>query len=63
MFSWNTTMSDHCCLGCDGTVFKVDYVIEESSLEDECLSVETSICRRLPGKYLPIDISIIKKAF
>ena len=53
MYSWNTTVSDHCCLGCDGTVYKADSVIEETSHEDECLSVETSICRRIPGKFYP----------
>ena len=53
MHSWNTTVSDHCCLGCDGTVYKADSVIQETSHEDECRSVETSICRRIPGKYLP----------
>ena len=53
MYSWNTTVSDHCCLGCDGTVYKADSVIEESSHEDACLSVETSICRRIPGSYKP----------
>ena len=52
MYSWNTTVSDHCCLGCDGTVHKADSVIQKTSHIDECLSVETSICRRIPGKYL-----------
>ena len=52
MYSWNTTVSDHCCIGCDGTVYKTDSVIEETSHNDECVSVETSICRRIPGKYL-----------
>ena len=52
MYSWNTTISDHCCLGCDGRVHKADSVIKEIPHEDECLSVETSICRRIPGKYI-----------
>ena len=52
MYSWNTTVSDHCCLGCDGTVHKADSVIQKTSHIDECLSVETSICRRIPGKFL-----------
>ena len=51
MYSWNTTVSDHCCLGCDRTVYKADLVIEETSNNDECNSVETSICRRIPGKH------------
>ena len=55
MYSWNTTISDNCCLGCDGKVHKADSVIEETLHEDECLSVETSICRRIPGKFLPQD--------
>ena len=52
MYSWNTTVSDHCCLACDGTVYKADSVIEEKSHEDECQSVETSICRRIPGRLV-----------
>ena len=51
MYSWNTTISDHCCLGCDGRVHKADSVIKEIPHEDECLSIETSVCRRIPGKY------------
>ena len=59
MYSWNTTVSDHCCcLGCDGTVYKADSVIEETSHKDACLSVETSICRRVPGKQSNIFDSV-----
>ena len=60
MYSWNTTISDNCCLGCDGKVHKADSVIKEIPHEDECLSVESSICRRIPGKYCQIQVSIPK---
>merc|ERR1719450_226061 len=46
---WNTTVSDTCCLSCDGTVYKADEVIDVIENDDECQSIETSICRILPG--------------
>ena len=48
-FMWNISVSDHCCQHCDGVVYKADSVIETVLHEDKCETVETSICRILPG--------------
>ena len=45
-------MSDHCCQDCDGVVYKADSVIETVLHQDKCETVETSICRILPGALL-----------
>ena len=34
-------MSDHCCLHCDGTVYKADTEIDTVVMEDECKTVQT----------------------
>ena len=46
---WNTSVSDHCCHHCDGVVYKADTIIDTIQHEDECQTVETSVCRILPG--------------
>ena len=46
---WNVSVSDHCCQDCDGVVYKADSVIETVLHQDKCETVETSICRKLPG--------------
>ena len=45
-FYWNKTISEHCCLHCDGTVYKADSVIESVVEEDECGTIKTSVCRK-----------------
>ena len=46
---WKTSVSDHCCLACTNTVYKADTVIERTELDDKCKSIETQVCRKLPG--------------
>ena len=53
-YKWNVSVSDHCCQHCDGVVYKADSVIETIFHEDECETIETSICRILPGYFLNI---------
>ena len=48
-YMWNVSVSDHCCQHCDGVVYKADSVIETVFHQDKCETVETSICRILPG--------------
>lgn len=48
-FVWNVSVSEHCCQHCDGVIFKADSVIETKQQEDECRTLETSVCRVLPG--------------
>ena len=46
---WKTSVSDHCCLACTNTTFKADSVIETIELNDDCMSIEKQVCRKLPG--------------
>merc|ERR1719312_2472014 len=46
---WKTSVSDHCCLACTNTTYKADTVIETIELDDKCKSIETQVCRKLPG--------------
>ena len=50
MFAWNTTVSDQCCLHCNGTVFKPDLLVDSVNMMDECNTIESSYCRLLPSK-------------
>ena len=49
---WNTSVSDHCCLTCTNTTYKADTVIETIELDDKCKSIETQVCRKLPGSVI-----------
>ena len=49
LLMWNTSVSDHCCHHCDGVVYKADAVIDTIHHKDECQTVETSVCRTIPG--------------
>ena len=49
LLMWNTSVSDRCCQNCDGVVHKADSVIDTIHHEDECQTIETSVCRILPG--------------
>lgn len=51
LYYWNTTVSDHCCLYCNNTVYKTDTIIDTIHHEDKCKSIETSTCRRVPGEF------------
>ena len=49
LFSWLASVSARCCQNCDGVVYKPDSVMETKQREDKCQTVETSVCRILPG--------------
>ena len=46
------SVSEHCCLHCDGTVYKADTVIETVVEKDECGTTKTSVCRKNDGGCL-----------
>ena len=49
VYFWNTTVSSNCCTHCNGTVYKADAVIDSVEYEDDCKSIETSVCRIIPS--------------
>ena len=49
---WMTSVSDQCCLACTNTVYKAGTTIDTTELEDDCKSIETQVCRKLPGIIL-----------
>ena len=51
LYRWNVSVSDHCCLHCDGVVYKADTVIDTTQHEDECMTTKTTECRIIPGKF------------
>ena len=51
LYYWNSTVSDSCCVTCNGTVFPENTEIDTEVMEDDCRSVKTSVCRTLPGTY------------
>ena len=54
------SISEHCCLHCDGTVYKADTVIETVVEKDECGTTKTSVCRKNDGGCLNYQQTIIK---
>ena len=46
---WERSVSERCCQTCNGTVFPHDTVVSTTQLEDDCLTLETKICRLRPG--------------
>ena len=56
---WITSVSDNCCHHCDGVVYKADAVMDTIHHEDECQTVETSVCRILPGLWLKLLLLLI----
>ena len=48
--TWEVSISDHCCLNCHGVVYSVDSVIDTIHHDDECQTLETSVCRKIPGR-------------
>jgi len=47
--AWKTTISDQCCIHCNGTVFKPDSLIDTVTKDDDCSTIETSYCRIIPN--------------
>jgi len=60
-FYWNKSISEHCCLHCDGTVYKADTVIETVFEKDECRTIKTSVCRKNDGGMAEIEIDFTYK--
>ena len=52
MLYWKTSVSDQCCLACTNTTYKADTVIETIEFDDDCKSIETQVCRKLPGMQI-----------
>ena len=55
-YHWNVSVSDRCCENCDGVVYEADSVIDTTYLEDECKTIESRVCRILPGTLILIVI-------
>ena len=47
--SWVRSVSAQCCQTCNGTVVPPNTVISTTQLEDDCLSLQTEVCRLRPG--------------
>ena len=47
---WVRSVSEHCCQTCNGTVVPPNTVISTTQLEDDCLSLQTEVCRLRPGQ-------------
>ena len=45
-FFWNKTVSEKCCLRCDGAVFKSESVVETVLEENHCQTVKTFVCKK-----------------
>ena len=45
---WKRTVSEKCCLHCDGTVYKDDLEMTPVDVGGPCDAVETSVCRLNP---------------
>jgi len=55
-YFWNKSISEHCCLHCDGTVYKADTIIETVVEKDECGTIKTAVCRKNDGGIANIEI-------
>merc|ERR1712198_53517 len=55
-YFWNKTVSEHCCLHCDGTVYKSNSIIDTTVEDDDCGTIKTSACRLNDDGISPIGI-------
>ena len=62
-YFWNTTVSPECCLHCDDTVYTPESIMEVQTIDDECQSVETSICKKIPGWIFFFNIEYLYFAY
>ena len=46
---WMRSVSEQCCQTCNGTVVPTNTIISTTQLEDDCLTVQTEVCRLRPG--------------
>ena len=44
------TVSDQCCITCNGTTVPENTYIDTEQSQDKCGTVKTSYCRNLPSK-------------
>ena len=56
---WVRSVSAGCCQTCNGTVVHPNTVISTSQLEDDCLSLQTEVCRVRPG----LETAVIEQQF
>ena len=56
---WVRSVSEHCCQTCNGTVVPANTVISTTQLEDDCLSLQTEVCRLRPG----LETAVIEVEF
>ena len=49
-YKWNLTVSEQCCITCNGTTVPENTYINTEESKDKCGTVKTSYCRNLPGK-------------
>ena len=56
---WLRSVSEHCCQTCNGTVVPPNTVISTTQLEDDCLSLQTEVCRLRPG----LETAVIEQEF
>ena len=55
-------MSEQCCQTCNGTVVPANTVLSTSQLEDDCLTVQTEVCRLRPGQnFSIIELEILQE--
>ena len=56
---WVRSVTGECCQSCNGTVVPANTVISTTQLEDDCLSLQTEVCRLRPG----LDKAVIDQEF
>ena len=56
---WVRSVTGECCQSCNGTVVPANTVISTTQLEDDCLSLQTEVCRVRPG----LETAVIEQEF
>ena len=44
LYFWIKSVSDQCCLHCDGTVYKADTTIDSVVEDDDCGTIQKTMC-------------------
>ena len=47
---WVRSVTGECCQSCNGTVVPANTVISATQLKDDCLTLQTEVCRVRPGQ-------------
>ena len=63
LYFWNKTVSDHCCLHCDGTVYRANTEIETTVLDNDCNTIQTLGDYILSLYYIFIKILLLTNIF